>query len=96
MSGSVPSPHGIAVESDVARSDWTTCPWYQAKPSRTWFDADAWEVLPGRRVPVSVKRPIAGVLNIVTAAPTRELPGKAMIYGTNDKRNAVDDLLQVR
>jgi iron complex outermembrane receptor protein len=82
--------NGIAVESDVAIVIDDVPMGYQAEAFQDLVDADRVEVLRGPQSTLFGKSAIAGVLNIVTAAPTRELTAKAMVYGTNDdeKRGA--------
>ena len=76
--------NGIAVESDVAIVVDDVPMGYQAEAFQDLVDADRVEVLRGPQSTLFGKSAIAGVLNIVTAAPTRELTGKAFAYGTND------------
>jgi iron complex outermembrane receptor protein len=81
---------GIAVESDVAIVIDDVPMGYQAEAFQDLVDVDRVEVLRGPQSTLFGKSAIAGVLNITTAAPTAELTGKAMLYGTNDdeKRGA--------
>jgi iron complex outermembrane receptor protein len=76
--------NGIAVESDVAVVIDDVPMGYQAEAFQDLVDADRVEVLRGPQSTLFGKSAIAGVLNIVTAAPTREFTGKATVYGTND------------
>lgn len=96
--------NGIAVESDVAVVIDDVPMGYQAEAFQDLVDVDRVEVLRGPQSTLFGKSAIAGVLNITTAAPTHELTGKAMLYGTNDdeKRGAftlsgpVSDTLRFR
>src|SRR5882757_4700995 len=96
--------NGIAVESDVAVVVDDVPFGFQAAAFQDLIDVERVEVLRGPQSTLFGKSAIAGVLNIVTSAPTREWTGKATILGTNDseKRGAftvsgpITDTLRVR
>ena len=81
---------GIAAEADVAIVIDDVPLSYQASAFRDLIDVDRVEVLRGPQSTLFGKSAIAGVLNIATAAPSREFTAKATILGTNDdeKRGA--------
>jgi iron complex outermembrane receptor protein len=76
--------NGIAVESDVAVVVDDVPYGFQAAAFQDLIDVDRVEVLRGPQSTLFGKSAIAGVLNIVTAAPTREWTGKASVLATND------------
>jgi iron complex outermembrane receptor protein len=76
--------NGIAVESDVAVVVDDVPYGFQAAAFQDLIDVDRVEVLRGPQSTLFGKSAIAGVLNIVTAAPTHEWTGKASVLGTND------------
>jgi iron complex outermembrane recepter protein len=76
--------NGIAVESDVAVVVDDVPYGFQAAAIQDLIDVDRVEVLRGPQSTLFGKSAIAGVLNIVTAAPTREWTGKASVLATND------------
>lgn len=77
--------NGIAVESDVAVVVDDVPYGFQAAAFQDLIDVDRLEVLRGPQSTLFGKSAIAGVLNIVTAAPTREWTGKASVLATNDQ-----------
>ena len=76
--------NGIAVESDVAVVIDDVPLAYQAESFMDLIDVDRVEVLRGPQNTLFGKSAIAGVLNIITTAPTAEFTAKAMGYYTND------------
>jgi iron complex outermembrane receptor protein len=76
--------NGIAVESDVAVVVDDVPYGFQAAAFQDLIDVDRVEVLRGPQSTLFGKSAIAGVLNIVTAAPTHEWTGKATALATND------------
>jgi iron complex outermembrane receptor protein len=76
--------NGIAVESDVAVVIDDVPIGFQAAAFKDLIDVERVEVLRGPQSTLFGKSAIAGVLNIVTAAPAREFGGKAMILTTDD------------
>ena len=82
--------NGIAVESDVAVVVDDVPYGFQAAAFQDLIDVDRVEVLRGPQSTLFGKSAIAGVLNITTAAPTKQWTGKASVLATNDseKRGA--------
>jgi iron complex outermembrane recepter protein len=59
---------------------------FQAAAFQDLIDVDRVEVLRGPQSTLFGKSAVAGVLNIVIAAPTREWTGKASVPATNDSQ----------
>jgi iron complex outermembrane recepter protein len=76
--------NGIAVESDVAVVIDDVPVGFQAAAFKDLIDVERVEVLRGPQSTLFGKSAIAGVLNIATAAPTREFSGKGMVLVTDD------------
>lgn len=76
--------NGIAVESDVAVVIDDVPVGFQAAAFKDLIDVERVEVLRGPQSTLFGKSAIAGVLNIATAAPTREFSGKGMLLVTDD------------
>jgi iron complex outermembrane receptor protein len=76
--------NGIAVESDVAVVIDDVPIGFQAAAFKDLIDVERVEVLRGPQSTLFGKSAIAGVLNIVTAAPTKEFSGKFMALATDD------------
>lgn len=76
--------NGIAVESDVAVVIDDVPVGFQAAAFKDLIDVERVEVLRGPQSTLFGKSAIAGVLNIATAAPTKEFSGKAMLLATDD------------
>jgi iron complex outermembrane receptor protein len=76
--------NGIAVESDVAVVIDDVPIGFQAAAFKDLIDVERVEVLRGPQSTLFGKSAIAGVLNIVTAAPSAEFGGKAMLLVTDD------------
>lgn len=76
--------NGIAVESDVAVVIDDVPVGFQAAAFKDLIDVERVEVLRGPQSTLFGKSAIAGVLNIATAAPTKEFSGKAMVLVTDD------------
>jgi len=77
--------NGIAVESDVAVVVDDVPFGFQAAAFQDLIDVERVEVLRGPQSTLFGKSAIAGVLNIVTRAPTREWTGKASALITDDQ-----------
>src|SRR5882724_1340218 len=77
--------NGIAVESDVAVVIDDVPVAYQAAAFQDLIDVERVEVLRGPQSTLFGKSAIAGVLNIVTSAPTHEWTGKASALITDDQ-----------
>jgi iron complex outermembrane receptor protein len=76
--------NGIAVESDVAVVIDDVPIGFQAAAFKDLIDVERIEVLRGPQSTLFGKSAIAGVLNIVTAAPSSTFGGKAMALVTDD------------
>lgn len=76
--------NGIAVESDVAVVIDDVPIGFQAAAFKDLIDVERVEVLRGPQSTLFGKSAIAGVLNIVTAAPSSTFGGKAMALITDD------------
>ncbi|MBW8858548.1 MAG: TonB-dependent receptor, partial [Caulobacter sp.] len=76
--------NGIAVESDVAVVIDDVPIGFQAAAFKDLIDVERVEVLRGPQSTLFGKSAIAGVLNIVTAAPASTFGGKAMALTTDD------------
>jgi iron complex outermembrane receptor protein len=76
--------NGIAVESDVAVVIDDVPIGFQAAAFKDLIDVERVEVLRGPQSTLFGKSAIAGVLNIVTAAPSAQFGGKAMLLVTDD------------
>lgn len=76
--------NGIAVESDVAVVIDDVPVGFQAAAFKDLIDVERVEVLRGPQSTLFGKSAIAGVLNIATAAPTKEFSGKFMALATDD------------
>ena len=76
--------NGIAVESDVAVVIDDVPIGFQAAAFKDLIDVERVEVLRGPQSTLFGKSAIAGVLNIATAAPTKEFSGKGMLLATDD------------
>jgi iron complex outermembrane receptor protein len=76
--------NGIAVESDVAVVIDDVPIGFQAAAFKDLIDVERVEVLRGPQSTLFGKSAIAGVLNIVTAAPSSTFGGKAMVLATDD------------
>jgi iron complex outermembrane receptor protein len=76
--------NGIAVESDVAVVIDDVPIGFQAAAFKDLIDVERVEVLRGPQSTLFGKSAIAGVLNIVTAAPSSTFGGKAMMLTTDD------------
>jgi iron complex outermembrane receptor protein len=76
--------NGIAVESDVAVVIDDVPIGFQAAAFKDLIDVERVEVLRGPQSTLFGKSAIAGVLNIVTAAPSSTFGGKAMLLTTDD------------
>lgn len=76
--------NGIAVESDVAVVIDDVPIGFQAAAFKDLIDVERVEVLRGPQSTLFGKSAIAGVLNIVTAAPSDTFGGKAMLLTTDD------------
>ena len=76
--------NGIAVESDVAVVIDDVPIGFQAAAFKDLIDVERVEVLRGPQSTLFGKSAIAGVLNIVTAAPSSTFGGKAMALTTDD------------
>jgi len=76
--------NGIAVESDVAVVIDDVPIGFQASAFKDLIDVERVEVLRGPQSTLFGKSAIAGVLNIVTSAPTHEWSGKANALFTDD------------
>jgi len=76
--------NGIAVESDVAVVIDDVPISFQAAAFKDLIDVERVEVLRGPQSTLFGKSAIAGVLNIATAAPTKEFSGKFMALATDD------------
>ena len=76
--------NGIAVESDVAVVIDDVPIGFQAAAFKDLIDVERVEVLRGPQSTLFGKSAIAGVLNIVTAAPSDTFGGKAMVLTTDD------------
>ncbi|MBO9708435.1 MAG: TonB-dependent receptor [Caulobacter sp.] len=76
--------NGIAVESDVAVVIDDVPIGFQAAAFKDLIDVERVEVLRGPQSTLFGKSAIAGVLNIATAAPSREFGGKMMALVTDD------------
>ena len=76
--------NGIAVESDVAVVIDDVPIGFQAAAFKDLIDVERVEVLRGPQSTLFGKSAIAGVLNIVTAAPSSTFGGKAMLLATDD------------
>ena len=81
--------NGIAVESDVAVVIDDVPVGFQAAAFKDLIDVERVEVLRGPQSTLFGKSAIAGVLNIATAAPTREFSGKAMALATDDAERRI-------
>jgi iron complex outermembrane receptor protein len=77
--------NGIAVESDVAVVVDDVPMGFQAEAFQDLIDVERVEVLRGPQSTLFGKSAIAGVLNIVTSAPTHEWTGKANALITDDQ-----------
>ena len=96
--------NGIAVESDVAVVIDDVPIGFQAAAFKDLIDVERVEVLRGPQSTLFGKSAVAGVLNIVTAAPSSTFGGKAMALVTDDgeKRagftvtGPINDALRVR
>jgi iron complex outermembrane recepter protein len=77
--------NGIAVESDVAVVIDDVPIGFQAAAFKDLIDVERVEVLRGSQSTLFGKSAIAGVINITTAAPTREWEGKSTGLITNDQ-----------
>jgi len=77
--------NGIAVESDVAVVVDDVPMGFQAEAFQDLIDVERVEVLRGPQSTLFGKSAIAGVLNIVTSAPTREWTGRANALITDDQ-----------
>ena len=76
--------NGIAVESDVAVVIDDVPIGFQAAAFKDLIDVERVEVLRGPQSTLFGKSAIAGVLNIVTAAPSNTFGGKVMLLATDD------------
>jgi iron complex outermembrane receptor protein len=81
--------NGIAVESDVAVVIDDVPVGFQAAAFKDLIDVERVEVLRGPQSTLFGKSAIAGVLNIATAAPTREFSGKFMALATDDAEKRI-------
>src|SRR5882724_10634965 len=77
--------NGIAVESDVAVVIDDVPIGFQAAAFKDLIDVERVEVLRGPQSTLFGKSAIAGVLNIVTSAPTHEWTGRANALITDDQ-----------
>jgi iron complex outermembrane recepter protein len=77
--------NGIAVESDVAVVIDDVPIGFQASAFKDLIDVERVEVLRGPQSTLFGKSAIAGVLNIITSAPTREWTGRASALITDDR-----------
>jgi iron complex outermembrane receptor protein len=79
--------NGIAVESDVAVVIDDVPVGFQAEAFTDLIDVERVEVLRGPQSTLFGKSAIAGVLNIVTSAPSHELEGKVTALATDDNED---------